>query len=58
MKARSYIQLPLTAFRVMFPEQAECLPPFLDGDPRYIVRYEYAANRIEVGYIEDKWLIE
>lgn len=58
MKARSYIQLPLTLFRAMFPEQAKGLPLFLDEDPNYIVRYEYAANRIEIGYIDDKWLIE
>lgn len=55
---RSYIQLPLVAFRALFPEQAQQFPLFLDKDPRYIVRYDYIAGIIELGYSEDKWLIQ
>lgn len=55
---RSYIQLPLVIFRQMFPEQAEGFPRFLDKDPRYIVRYDYVSGLIELGYSDDKWLIQ
>lgn len=58
MKARSFVQLPLSVFRVMFPDQAEQLPRFLDEDPRYIVRYDYSRGLIEVGYADDSWTIE
>lgn len=57
MKVRSYIELPLTVFRVMFPEQSEQIPPFLDKDLCYIVRYDYNRGLIELGYREDKWLV-
>lgn len=57
MKVRSYIELPLTAFRVMFPEQAEQIPSFFDKDPCYIVRYDYNRGLIELGYREDNWLV-
>jgi len=55
---RSYIQLPLTVFRSLFPEQAEHIPHFLDRDPRYIVKYDYVTGFIEIGYEEDNWLIQ
>lgn len=58
MSTRHYIQLPLITFREMFPEQAEQFPKFLDRDLRYLVRYDYVAGLIELGYAEDKWLIE
>lgn len=57
MKVRTYIELPLVAFRSMFPEQAERIPHFLDKDPCYIVRYDYTRGLIELGYREDKWLV-
>jgi hypothetical protein len=57
MKVRSYIELPLTVFRVLFPEQAEQIPQFLDNDPCYIVRYDYNRGLIELGYREDNWLV-
>lgn len=57
MKSRSYIQLPLVQFRLLFPEQAAQIPVFLDSDPLYIVRYDYISGRIEFGYEGDKWLI-
>lgn len=54
----SYIQLPLVTFRQMFPDQAEQLPRFLDGDPHYLVRYDYSSGLIEIGYENDKWMIQ
>lgn len=58
MKTRNYIQLPLITFRQMFPDQAEQFPRFLDRDPLYLVRYDYVTGLMEIGYEEDKWLIE
>lgn len=58
MSKCQYVQLPLTLFRQMFPDQAEQFPQFLDGDPRYLVRYDYISGLIELGYAEDKWLIQ
>lgn len=58
MKTRHYIQLPLVTFRQMFPEQAEQFPRFFDEDPRYIVRYDYVAGLIEIGYENDNWMIQ
>lgn len=55
---RSYIQVPLVTFRALFPEQAQQIPLFLDKDPYYIVRYDYIAGLIELGYSEDNWLIQ
>lgn len=57
MKARTYIELPLTVFRSMFPEQSEHIPVFLDKDPLYIVRYDYTRGLIELGYREDPWIV-
>ena len=57
MKTRNYIQLPLVVFREMFPDQAEQFPRFFDNDPRYIVRYDYVAGLIELGYEDDKCAI-
>ena len=58
MKSRRYIQLPLSIFRTLFPEQSEQIPPIFDeSDPRYIVRYDYTRGIIEVGYEEDTWRI-
>lgn len=57
MKVRNYIELPLVAFRSLFPEQAEGIPCFLDNDPLYIVRYDYVSGLIELGYREDEWLV-
>ena len=58
MKERTYIQLPLLAFRQMFPDQASQFPRFLDKDPRYLVRYDYVSGLLEIGYEEDSWLIQ
>ena len=57
MNVRTYRELPLVAFRSMFPEQAEQIPRFLDNDPQYIVRYDYTRGLIELGYREDEWLV-
>jgi len=57
-KEHSYVELPLVMFRALFPEQAQHFPLFLDKDPRYIVRYDYTAGLLEIGYSEDKWLIQ
>lgn len=58
MKTKAFIELPLVAFRSLFPEQAEPIPKFLDRDPMYIVRYDYVSGMLEIGYSDDKWLIE
>ena len=58
MSKCQYVQLPLSVFRQMFPDQAEAFPDFLDRDPRYIVRYDYISGMLEIGYIEDNWLIQ
>lgn len=57
MKTKAFIELPLVAFRSLFPEQAEPIPKCLDRDPMYIVRYDYTRGLIELGYREDKWLV-
>ena len=57
MKERTFIELPLTIFRSLFPEQSESIPRFLDTDPLYIVRYDFIKGLIELGYREDKWLV-
>lgn len=57
MKVRSFIELPLTVFRSLFPEQAERIPVYFDNDPLYIVRYDYVRGLIEFGYKDDKWLV-
>ena len=58
MKARTFIELPLSQFRALFPEQAERIPTCFYVDPRYIVRYDLSRGLIEFGYKEDKWLIQ
>ena len=39
MKVRTFIELPLSQFRALFPEQAERIPTCFDLDPLYIVLY-------------------
>ena len=58
MKTRHYIQLPLALFRQMFPDKAEPFPTSFDEDPRYLVRYDFISGLIEIGYEDDKWLIQ
>ena len=58
MKTRSYIQLPLSMFRKLYPDKAEPFPRCLDEDPHYIIRYDFVAGLIEIGYEEDNWLIQ
>ena len=55
----SYIELPLSVFREYFPAKAAFLPEFLDLDSRYIVRYDYLADCLELGYPNDDcWRIK
>jgi hypothetical protein len=58
MKVRTFIELPLSQFRALFPEQAERIPTCFDLDPLYIVRYDLSRGLIEFGYKEDKWLVQ
>lgn len=58
MKVRTFIELPLSQFRALFPDQAENIPTCFDCDPLYIVRYDLSRGLIEFGYREDKWLVQ
>jgi hypothetical protein len=54
-----YLQFPLQVFVKMFPEFAKMLPPVFDfSDSKYIVRVDPANGIVEIGYIEDYWLID
>ena len=58
MKVKTFIELPLPQFRVLFPDQAKKIPTCFDVDPHYIVRYDFSRVLIEFGYKEDKWLVQ
>lgn len=56
-----YLQLPLPVFVEKFPEIANDLKfsnLFDLSDSNYIVRLDPINYRIEIGYIEDAWIID
>lgn len=58
-KEAAYLQFPLPVFVKLFPQFAELLPPVFDfSDSNYIVRFDPANGRVEIGYTEDAWLID
>lgn len=58
-KTAAYLQFPLPVFVKMFPGIAKMLPPLFDfSDSNYIVRFDPANCRVEIGYTTDSWLID
>lgn len=59
-KKVDFIKMPLLAFRKMFPEVAQMLPPvlLLTNDEQYVVKFYPERGALEVGYEEDNWLLD